>query len=326
MSNTALWEALAVTDPDHTKKFKRAGGFEGTAVKPIYTELKMTETFGACGVGWGITEPSFITVPAGDEMLVYCTVGIWYVYDGKRSETVYGVGGDLAIKKFNSGKVAADDEAFKKAFTDAIGNAMKHIGMSADVHMGQHDDSKYVTQVRKEIADKAKGPDDRTPQQILDQFLERVCEIPVGSRADFEQAWSEEKSDLSRVQRNSPEAYNKFITELHRVTHQRRLDHEGGSEDAPKSTGKQEPEVGGGDSISKQKAMEMWAAWKESPHITGLETSMKQAGFLTIGEDGWVVKPESALGVIRANDRSAFDVLCANTDKLRVKLSKGKAA
>lgn len=168
--------------------------------------------------------------------------------------------------------------------------------------------------------------DHRTPEAILNDFLERARNIPVGERKEFEQAWKEELPDLSKVQRNCPEIYNTFKSELHKVLHERRLDHMGGSEDAPKTAGKQEPDASGGDTVSKQKAMEMWAAWKESPHITGLETSMKQAGFLTVGEDGWVVKPDSPLGVIRENDRAAFDVLSANTDKLRVKMSKGKAA
>lgn len=326
MGNTDIWERLAVTDPDHTKKFQRAGGFSGTAVKPIYTELKMTEEFGPCGVGWGINEPSFITVPTADEVLVYCTVSIWYEQDGKRSAPVFGVGGDLAVKKFNSGKVAADDEAFKKAFTDAIGNAMKHIGMSADVHMGQHDDSKYVTAVRKDIADKAKGPEDRSPQEILDQFLDRVRVIDIGDRESFELAWNEEKPDLAKVQRTAKEAYDKFTGELHKVLLERRLDHQGGSEDAPRTTGKQEPDAGGGDSPARIKARELLKAWKASPHLTALETSMKQAGFLTVGEDGWVVKPDSHLGAIRDAEPEVFHALSAATDKVRVALSKKAAA
>ena len=55
----------------------------------------------------------------------------------------------------NSSGLRTDDEAFKKAFTDAIGNAMKHLGMSADVHMGLFDDSKYVESVREELASAA---------------------------------------------------------------------------------------------------------------------------------------------------------------------------
>ncbi len=148
--NLRIWNALAKTDPAHTKGFKRAGGFQGTALKPIWVEKQLTELFGPCGVGWGIDEPSFRLVEAGDELMVYCTVAGWYVEDGKRA-TVYGVGGDKVISKNKFG-LQADDEAFKKACTDATGNAFKHVGVGADIHMGLFDDSKYVAERRAEFA------------------------------------------------------------------------------------------------------------------------------------------------------------------------------
>lgn len=166
--NMEIWDKLGKTDPKHTKGFKRAGGFGGTAIKPIYTEQKMTEVFGAAGKGWGMGEPSFQTVSGNDgQIAVYCTVSLWWT--SKRpanpaisnmlsepallTHTVYGVGGDMVVVKQSNG-LRTDDEAFKKAFTDAIGNAMKHIGMSADVHMGLFDDSKYVQERNAEEAEK----------------------------------------------------------------------------------------------------------------------------------------------------------------------------
>lgn len=154
MANLDIWDKLSRTDPAHTKGFKRAGGFSGTAIKPIYTEQKMTETFGPCGVGWGIDEPHFQTAIGNDgQMAVYCWVSIWINHDGKVSAPIFGVGGDMVVVKQSSG-LRTDDEAFKKAFTDAIGNAMKHLGMSADVHMGLFDDSKYVRERQEEEAAK----------------------------------------------------------------------------------------------------------------------------------------------------------------------------
>lgn len=154
--NLKIWETLGKTDPKHTKPFQRAGGFKGTAIKPIYTEQKMTEMFGPCGTGWGFTEPSFQTVPASDgQVAVYCWLSLWYVHEGKQSQPVPGVGGDFVVVKQSAG-LRTNDEAFKAAFTDAIGNAMKHIGMSADVHMGRFDDSKYVREVTEELASEAK--------------------------------------------------------------------------------------------------------------------------------------------------------------------------
>lgn len=150
----AIWEALAKTDPKHTKPFSRAGGFKGTALKPIWIVKRLTEQFGPCGVGWGIGEPVFQVVPCGAETMVYCTVQCWHnngVAAANPVATLYGVGGDKVVTERQRGPFC-DDEAFKKAFTDAVNNAFKFIGVGADIHMGQFDDSKYVAEVAKEFA------------------------------------------------------------------------------------------------------------------------------------------------------------------------------
>lgn len=150
MSNADLWDKLGRTDPKHTKGFSRAGGFKGTAIKPMWAYRRMTEEFGACGVGWGVNEPSFQVVPSEGEILVYCTASIWH---GTRDQVVYGVGGDKVAAKRKDGGTFCDDEAFKKSFTDAITNALKLIGVGADVHMGLFDDVKYVNEMKHEFAE-----------------------------------------------------------------------------------------------------------------------------------------------------------------------------
>ena len=157
--NTKLWEILGRTDPSHTKQFARSGGFKGTAIKPIWSFFRMTEQFGSCGEGWGVGEPTFQVVagPEG-EVLVYCTTSVWYRNEpSEQPRTVYGVGGDKAVGKNKYG-LSSDDEAFKKAFTDAITNALKLIGVGADVHMGLFDDSKYVQSMKEEFAEKPVAP------------------------------------------------------------------------------------------------------------------------------------------------------------------------
>lgn len=150
--NTALWDNLGRTDPSQTKQFTRGGGFKGTAIKPIWSYRRMTEEFGPCGHGWGVGEPSFQVVSGNDgEVLVYCTASVWYIREDAQ-RTVYGVGGDKVVNKFSTG-LKSDDEAFKKAFTDAVTNALKMIGVGADVHMGLFEDNKYVSEMRREFAD-----------------------------------------------------------------------------------------------------------------------------------------------------------------------------
>lgn len=160
-ANMAIWNALGRTDPKHTKQFKRAGGFSGTALKPIWIVQRLTEQFGPVGMGWGMDSPTFQVVPAGDEVMVYCTVACWHT---SPAHVFYGVGGDKVVTKNKYG-LQSDDEAFKKAFTDAVGNAFKFLGVGADIHMGQFDDSKYVQEVTREFAGGQSQGGEVSPQQ-----------------------------------------------------------------------------------------------------------------------------------------------------------------
>lgn len=151
---TAIWDKLARVPKEHLKPFTRAGGFKGTAIKPMWTIHRMTEEFGPCGEGWGVNEPIFQVVPGHNgEVLVYCTVSIWH---GDKSKFVYGVGGDRIVSYIKPNEQYHrperwdnDDEAFKKAFTDAVTNALKMIGAGADIHMGLWDGNKYVDEKPK---------------------------------------------------------------------------------------------------------------------------------------------------------------------------------
>ena len=182
-TNTALWDKLGRTDPAHTKTFKRAGGFSGTAIKPMWSYRRMTEEFGPCGEGWGINEPSFQVVPGSNgEVMVYCTVSVWYSReergDGDKpykraTQNVYGVGGDKIVTYIKANdqykrpeRWENDDEAFKKAYTDAVTNALKMIGVGADVHMGMFDDNKYVNTVAREFAEQPSEPPPKSSSQL----------------------------------------------------------------------------------------------------------------------------------------------------------------
>lgn len=168
MSNTRIWDALGKTDPKHTKGFSRAGGFKGTALKPIWIVKRLTEQFGPVGEGWGMEEPTFTLVHGQDgEVLVYCHVRCWHTSPG---QFFYGVGGDKVVTKRSSGQLFHDDEAFKKAFTDAVNNAFKFVGVGADIHMGQFDDSKYVDQVAAEFRAEAQV----SAADELDDFLKAI--------------------------------------------------------------------------------------------------------------------------------------------------------
>jgi hypothetical protein len=234
-----IWSNLGRTDPAMTKRFKRPGGFEGTSVKPIYSLERMTEFFGPCGIGWGMSEPAYavVHITPTEEILVFCNVGIWYVdpATGARSELVYGNGGDRIFLKDKNGYRSSDD-AQKAALTDAVANAMKYIGMSADIHGGLHDDDKYVRELAREFRDEQRPPPpppspppapppQTPPPQIpptpgTDQVRNRLRDKEDAERirAELMTAQSEVQIDnilndpvVDRFQRERSDIFNKLI-------------------------------------------------------------------------------------------------------------------
>lgn len=149
-----VWDKLARPDPKALKAFQRSGGFRGTAINPMHTLHTVTEVFGPCGTGWGMTKPEFQVVGTN----VYCSVGIWYK---DATEPVWGVGGEALTGR-------GDDEAFKKAYTDALGNALKHLGANADIYFNLWDGNKYVDEKREPIT-----PHEDPPQNTGPQLLKR---------------------------------------------------------------------------------------------------------------------------------------------------------
>jgi len=197
--NLAVWNALAKTDPAHTKQFQRAGGFRGTALKPMWVWQRLTEQFGPFGEGWGCDEPTFQIVPAGDELLVFSTVSGWH---GNPESKVWGVGGDKVVSLTKNGP-RADDEAFKKAFTDALMNAFKFLGAGADIHMGLFDDNKYVEAVNQEFRESEAQPE-REKVPGISKIKERLRKLKTeGDQADdlaaFNALVTAAKDDLTAI-------------------------------------------------------------------------------------------------------------------------------
>lgn len=124
-------------------------------INPQWKYEAMTEVYGLCGLGWkfAIDETNIIDLPNGEKM-IFMKVAL-HIKDGDSwSEPIYGCGGDFIVKQETAG-LHADDEAYKKCLTDALGNALKNIGVAADVYRGMFE-TKYGKIVRTE-------PKDETP-------------------------------------------------------------------------------------------------------------------------------------------------------------------
>lgn len=157
-NNLALWSSVEHTDPKFTKEFKRGGGFTGTAINPTWLHKRATEQFGPVGRGWGwtIVEERQVANPAGDTVMWFSKVRVWYLMDGQRFETPEQWGGTEMCGKNKYGPFM-DEEAPKKTITDAVGKCLSYLGFAADVFMGLYDDSKYVDGQRREFANGTNG-------------------------------------------------------------------------------------------------------------------------------------------------------------------------
>lgn len=205
--NLKTWDAIRRPPQEHLKGFKRGGGFSGTAIKPMWAIQMMTEIFGACGEGWGYDKPEFQTMPgAAETVLVYCTVGLW---TGKPdAPRVYGVGGDFVVARFQSG-LKPDDEAFKKAFTDALMNAMKHLGMAADIHMNLFDGNKYVDeQPEAKRPTNAEDVKNATIRWVDDRIAEFKM---MNFQEDLDWLLEKYAEAMSRLHKKDPDEYERLI-------------------------------------------------------------------------------------------------------------------
>ena len=155
--NMSLWNELCVTDPKYTKPFRRGGGFSGTDINPAWRSMRMTEVFGPIGIGWGYTVDREWSEVIGDKSFAFCKVSIWYLYRGPGEDVAkqLNVPAGTFIGGTEFGR--APDEAYKMAITDALGKCLMHLGLAADVYLGQFDDSKYQRQAAELYSRRAEG-------------------------------------------------------------------------------------------------------------------------------------------------------------------------
>lgn len=183
--NLKLWNRLKRTDPKATKPFARAGGFRGTQIDPTWRIQMMTEVFGPVGQGWGYEQLDWTVA----ERMVFICVRVWYrdPDSGERCWTGPQWGGTEMVRR-RSGLESPDDECFKMSMTDAVGKCLLQLGLAADVHLGQFDDSKYREEAEAFYA--AKSSPDLQPAAIA-TFEEEIRNRldAVADLDDLEALW-----------------------------------------------------------------------------------------------------------------------------------------
>lgn len=142
-NNMRIWSKVNKTDPKHTKKVEVGRKF--TSIDAHYQIQMATELFGPVGEGWGYTV-EHSTIAAADCVLAVADVILWH---GTRDNCFGPIRG---MAELLTAKGRIDDDAGKKATTDAVTKALSQLGFNADVFLGMFDDNKYVASLRKEFA------------------------------------------------------------------------------------------------------------------------------------------------------------------------------
>ena len=142
--------------PKEAQKPIGAGRLKGmTDINPMWRIKTLTELFGPCGIGWYYeveekwTENVYYTHDGEtdkhlEEQIANIMISL-YIKDpttGEWSKPITGVGGSKIVSLEKNG-FYVDDEAFKKAQTDALSVACKNLGIGADVYWDK-DSDKYI--------------------------------------------------------------------------------------------------------------------------------------------------------------------------------------
>jgi len=140
MSN---WQRLSKVPVEHLKTIG-FGNLKGKSdISPQWRIKAMSEVYGECGIGWyhECIEENFQTCCNG-EVLVFSTVNVYTKTDEGWSKPVQGKGGNKIITKNKNGLIP-NDEGCKMAYTDALGTALKCLGVASEIYEGNFDGSKY---------------------------------------------------------------------------------------------------------------------------------------------------------------------------------------
>jgi hypothetical protein len=154
MNGIELYESLAKPPKEALRTITggRLSGF--TDVNPQWRYRAMTEKFGLCGIGWKFEIVRLWNEPASDgQIFAWAQINVYIKQNDSWSDPIPGVGGNFLLEKESRG-LHCNDEAYKMAITDALGNALKMLGVAAAIHEGKWDGDKYSDE------------QDRSPQPV----------------------------------------------------------------------------------------------------------------------------------------------------------------
>ncbi len=141
-------------------------------INPQWRIEMLTALFGPVGIGWKVEQVSrWSESTPGGEVAVFCEVNLYVKKDGQWSEPIFGQGGNMLMRRsveYVNGQavpsIHIDDEAYKKAYTDALSVACKALGFASDIYYAQ-DETKYGTCTRQIPTTPHQAPIQAAPAQ-----------------------------------------------------------------------------------------------------------------------------------------------------------------
>jgi len=181
--NLKIWNQVS-RPPKSALKTIGGGRLKGmTDINPQWRYKKMTEMFGPCGIGWKyeLVDKQLESVKNG-EIIIFVTVNLYIRQSAtKWSEPIPGTGGSKLVSKENRG-MYANDEAMKMAITDALGTAMKMLGVAAEIYEGNYDGSKYrdvkdSKPIKKQLSDNSQDSKKKGKLTVLSKMDKMLNDV-----------------------------------------------------------------------------------------------------------------------------------------------------
>lgn len=145
-----LWNQVRSVPSDAVTEIT-GGPLKGKSnINPQWRMEELTRQFGPCGIGWKIEQVSRWTeATTSGDTAVFCEVNLYVKIGGEWSAPIFGQGGNTLVRtsiEWHNGQQVSvqriDDEAYKKAYTDAVSVACKALGFAADIYYAQ-EETKY---------------------------------------------------------------------------------------------------------------------------------------------------------------------------------------
>lgn len=173
MENLELWNKVKQPPTSALKKIT-GGRLNGKSdINPQWRYEAMTENFGICGIGWKFTVDKKWLEPVSDNQVVaFADITLYIKVGDVWSDGIPANGGSMLVEKEKAG-LHSSDEAFKMSITDALGTAMKMLGVAADIYAGKWDGSKYKDAPEAKKEEKPVKADD-IPESLGNEPQENI--------------------------------------------------------------------------------------------------------------------------------------------------------